>query len=94
MQGINSKEHRILLTAFRKFEYMSKMADEKIEEEEDAETRKAMKELDMLYDRFQVLFAELEKCTRDYELKKKSVRSMINRSLRKLIQRCKISMVL
>lgn len=29
MQGINSKEHRILLTAFRKFEYMSKMAAEK-----------------------------------------------------------------
>ncbi|CAD0007743.1 MULTISPECIES: hypothetical protein [Flavobacterium] len=89
MQGINSKEHRILLAAFHKFEYMSKMAAEKIEQEEDAETRKAMKELDALYDRFQVLFAELEKCTRDYEIKKKSVRSMISRSIRKLIQQCK-----
>jgi len=81
------------IDSLHQFEYMSKMAAEK-EEEEDAETRKAMKELDMLYDRFQVLFAELEKCTRDYELKKKFVRSMINRSLRKLIQRCIISMVL
>lgn len=94
MQGINSKEHRILLAAFRKFEYMSKMADEKTEEEEDAETRKAMQELDVLYDKFQILFAELEKCTRDYEIKKKSVRSMINRSIRKLMQRCKVSLVL
>jgi len=94
MQGINSKEHRILLTAFRKFEYMSKIAVEKIENEEDAETRKAMQELDVLYDRFQILLAELEKCTRDYELKKKSVRSMINRSIRKLLQRSKVFMVL
>lgn len=94
MQGINSKEHRILLTAFRKFEYMSKMSGEKTENEEDAETRKAMKELDELYDKFQILLAELEKCTRDYELKKKSVRSMINRSIRKLMQCCKVSMVL
>lgn len=94
MQGINSKEHRILLTAFRKFEYISKMSGENTENEEDAETRKAMQELDELYDRFQILLAELEKCTRDYELKKKSVRSMINRSIRKLMQRCKLSMVL
>jgi hypothetical protein len=94
MQGINSKEHRILLTAFRKFEYMSKMLSENIETTEDTETRKAMKELDMLYDRFQVLFAELEKCTKDYELKKKSVRSMINRSVRKLMQRSKVLVLL
>jgi DNA anti-recombination protein RmuC len=94
MQGINSKEHRILLAAFLKFEYLSKMAGEKTEEQEDAETRKAMQELDMLYDRFQVLFAELDKCTKDYELKKKSVRSMINRSIRKVMQRCKVSIVL
>lgn len=51
-----------------------------------------MKELDTLYDKFQVVFAELEKCTRNYQLKKKTVSSMINRSIRKLIQRCKVSM--
>jgi len=94
MQGINSKEHRILLTAFRKFEYISKMSGENTENEEDAETRRAMKELDELYDKFQVVFAELEKCTKDYEGKKKSVRSMINRSIRKLMQRSKVFMVL
>lgn len=94
MQGINSKEHRLLLTAFRKFEYMSKMTGKKIEEDEDAGTRKAMQELDALYDKFQVLFVELEKCTKEYEVKKKSARSMINRSIRKLMQRSKVSMVL
>ena len=30
-----------------------------------------MKELDTLYDKFQVVFSELEKCTRNYQLKKK-----------------------
>ncbi|WP_264537462.1 hypothetical protein [Flavobacterium sp. N1736] len=86
MQGISSTEHRILLAAFRKFEYMSKIAGDQIEETEDAKTRKAMEELDLLYDKFQLLFGELERCTKDYELKKKSTRSIINRSTRKLMQ--------
>jgi uncharacterized protein YfbU (UPF0304 family) len=85
MQGINSSEHRILLAAFRKFEQMSVISSNKIEEEEGINTRLAMEELDALYDKFQILFAELEKCTKQYELKKKSTRSIINRSLRKLI---------
>jgi hypothetical protein len=85
MQGISSAEHRILLAAFRKFEYMSKIAGDKIGETEDAKTRKAMEELDLLYDKFQILFGELEKCTRDYELKKKSTRSIINKNIRKLM---------
>ncbi|MET3021899.1 hypothetical protein [Flavobacterium hydatis] len=84
MQGINSREHRILLTAFHKFEYLSKMAKNKIEESEENNTRKAMEELDALYDKFQLLYAELEKCTKAYEYKKKSVRSIINKSMRKL----------
>ncbi|SNR48573.1 hypothetical protein SAMN04487979_107166 [Flavobacterium sp. ov086] len=85
MQGINSSEHRILLDAFRKFEHMSVISKNKIEESEDANTRKAMQELDELYDKFQGLFVELKKCSKDYELKKKSTRSIINKSLRKLI---------
>ncbi|MCC9070515.1 hypothetical protein LNQ49_02735 [Flavobacterium sp. F-65] len=85
MQGINSREHRILLTAFHKFEYLSKIAENKIEEEEDDKTRKAMEELDALYDKFHLLYVELEKCAKTYELKKKSVRSIINKSTRKLL---------
>ena len=69
MQGINSREHRLLIAAFHKFEYMCMIA--KMEEEEEDDTRKAMEELNNLYDRFQVLFAELERCTKRYELKKK-----------------------
>ncbi|WP_124020506.1 hypothetical protein [Flavobacterium pectinovorum] len=64
---------------------MSKIAGDKIGETEDVKTRKAMEELDLLYDKFQILFGELEKCTRDYELKKKSTRSIINKSIRKLM---------
>ncbi|QOG00695.1 hypothetical protein [Flavobacterium sp. MDT1-60] len=85
MQGINSSEHRILLAAFRKFEQMSAISRNKVEENEDANTRRAMEELDALYDKFQILFAELENCAKQYELKKKSTRSIINRCLRKLI---------
>lgn len=85
MQGINSKEHRILLTAFHKFEHLSTVYKNKIEESEDARTRKAMEELDALYDKFQLLYTELEKCTKAYEVKKIATRSMINRSVRKLI---------
>lgn len=85
MQGISSTEHRILLASFRKFEHMSKIVGDRIETADDANMRKNMEELDALYDKFQILFAQLERCTKDYELKKKSTRSMINRSIRKLM---------
>lgn len=85
MQGINSSEHRILLAAFRKFEQLSATSRNKIEENDTANTQRAMEELDALYDKFQILLAELDKCTKQYELKKKSTRSIINRNLRKLI---------
>lgn len=84
MQGINSSEHRILLAAFRKFEHMAAISKNRMEESEDENTRKAMQELDALYDKFQILFVELKKCTEDYESKKKSTRSIINKSIRKL----------
>ncbi|WP_132011877.1 MULTISPECIES: hypothetical protein [unclassified Flavobacterium] len=63
---------------------MASISKNKMEENEDANTRKAMKELDALYDKFQVLFVELKKCSDDYEIKKKSTRSIINKSIRKL----------
>lgn len=84
MQGINSKEHRILLNAFHKFEHLSTIHQNKIEEVEDARTRKAMEELDALYDKFQLLYTELEQCTKAYEIKKKSTRSIISSCLRKI----------
>ncbi|MEP6804195.1 MAG: hypothetical protein ABI892_06720 [Flavobacterium sp.] len=84
MQGINSKEHRILLNAFHKFEHLSTIHKNKIEEAEDARTRKAMEELDALYDKFQLLYTELERCTKAYEVKKKSTRSIINSNIRKM----------
>ncbi len=84
MQGISSTEHRILVASFRKFEHMSNIL-KIIETYEEAKLRKNMDELDVLYDKFQILFAELEKCTKEYELKKKSTRSMITRSIRKLM---------
>lgn len=85
MQGINSREHRILSEAFDKFESMSLITQDVLEESEDAVTRKGMAELDRLYERFQLLYNELEKCIKDYESKKKTVRTTINRSNRKLI---------
>ncbi|MBF4517002.1 hypothetical protein IRZ71_11630 [Flavobacterium sp. ANB] len=85
MQGINSREHRILAAAFEKFENMSLIAQDVLEESEDLQTRKGMAELDRLYERFQLLYNELEKCIKEYEGKKKTVRSTINRSNRKLI---------
>lgn len=85
MQGINSREHQVLAAAFDKFEYMSKIAKIKLEESDYSDTQKAMEELNALYGRFQLLYNELEKCIKDYEKKKKTVRSIINRSNRKLI---------
>jgi len=85
MQGINSREHRVLAAAFDKFESMSKTVKNKLEEPDYSDTLKAMEELDALYDRFQLLFNELDRCVKEYESKKKAVRSIINRSNRKLI---------
>jgi hypothetical protein len=85
MQGINSREHRILAAAFDKFELMSAKAINKLEESEYNDTKNAVKELDALYERFQTLYGEIEKCIKDYESKKKAVRAKVNRSNRKLI---------
>ncbi|MTH17694.1 hypothetical protein [Flavobacterium sp. LC2016-01] len=84
MQGINSREHRILAAAFDKFESMSLIAQDVLEESEDLQTRQGMAELDNLYARFQLLYNELEKCIKEYEVKKKKVRTTINRNNRKL----------
>ncbi|WP_243739866.1 hypothetical protein [Flavobacterium chryseum] len=55
-----------------------------IELEEDLKIRKEMAELTALYNSFKALLAELEKCTRDYESKKKYTRSILHKNIRKL----------
>lgn len=84
MQGIDNREHRNLLDAFHKYEQMSIMAKDTIGAEEDSNIQKNMEELAVLYCKFKLLMAELEKCTRDYELKKKSTRSILHKRIRML----------
>jgi hypothetical protein len=84
MQGINNREHRNLLDVFHKYEYMSVIAGNPPVLEADAKIQHDMEELAILYTRFKLLLAELEKCTKDYELKKKSTRSVLHKRIRML----------
>jgi hypothetical protein len=84
MQGINSREHRILVAAFDKIEFMSKTALNKLDELDYQDTKEAVNELDVLYNRFQTLYGEIEKCIKEYESKKKTVRIKVNKANRKL----------
>lgn len=86
MQGINSREHRILAEAFNRFESMSKVVINKLDQSDYNDTVEAVRELDVLYDRFQSLYIEMENCIKEYESKKKTVRSMVNKGNRKLIE--------
>lgn len=83
MQGIDKREHLNLLDIFQKYENMS-LIIAKTECEEDAKIRTDMAELTILYKNFMLLLAELERCTRDYESKKRATRSILHKNLRKL----------
>lgn len=83
MQGIDKREHLNLLDIFQKYENMS-LNIAKTECEEDAKIRTDMAELTVLYNNFKLLLAELERCTRDYESKKRATRSILHKNLRKL----------
>ena len=83
MQGIDKREHLNLLDIFQKYENMS-LIIAKTECEEDAKIRTDMAELTILYNNFKLLLAELERCTRDYESKKRATRSILHKNLRKL----------
>lgn len=85
MQGINSREYRILREAFEKCESMLIKDGNSLAEREYNETRISMEELDALYERFHSLCGELEKCIKEYESKKKTVRSAVNKCNRILI---------
>ena len=83
MQGIDKREHLNLLDIFQKYENMS-LNIAKTECQEDAKIRTDMAELTILYNNFKLLLAELERCTRDYESKKRATRSILHKNLRKL----------
>ena len=83
MQGIDKREHLNLLDIFQKYENIS-LITFKTECEEDAKIRTDMAELTLLYNNFKLLLAELQRCTRDYESKKRATRSMLHKNIRKL----------
>ncbi|MFH7000630.1 hypothetical protein [Flavobacterium bizetiae] len=83
MQGIDKREHLNLLDAFQKYENMS-LIIATAECEEDTKIRTDIAELTVLYNNFKLLLAELERCTRDYESKKRATRSILHKNLRKL----------
>lgn len=87
MQGIDNREHRNLLDVFYKYEQMSGIDKNKsnVISEEDSKIQKDMEELTLLYENFKFLLAELKKCAKDYELKKKSTRSVLHKRIRILV---------
>ncbi|WP_281310426.1 hypothetical protein [Flavobacterium flavigenum] len=84
MQGIDAKEHRNILEAFRRFEELSSIIKDKITIEEETKTREGMEELTDTYSQFKHLLSELETCIKSYEKKRKSVQSVMYKSIRKM----------
>ncbi|MFD2940238.1 hypothetical protein [Flavobacterium notoginsengisoli] len=85
MNGISSREHRIITAAFNKFEAMSSVFSYVLEESQESEIREGMESLEKLYEKYNKLYGELERCIKEYEGKKKRVRTAINKGNRKLI---------
>ncbi|MFD1604466.1 hypothetical protein ACFSJW_13740 [Flavobacterium artemisiae] len=85
MNGINSREHRVLAVAFDKFEAMSSAFPYLLEEPQEADIREGMESLERLYEKYNMLYSELERCIREYEVKKKKVRAAVNKGNRKLL---------
>ncbi|WP_281632892.1 hypothetical protein [Flavobacterium luteolum] len=85
MNGISSREHRIIAMAFDKFEVMSAVFSYALGESQESEIREEMESLQELYDKYNKLYSELEKCIKEYEGKKKRVRTVINKGNRKLL---------
>lgn len=84
MQGIDAKDHKNMLKAFRRFEELSSVIKDKITIEEEIKTREGMEELRGIYQHFKYLLSELETCIKGYESKKKSVQSVLYKSIRKM----------
>lgn len=84
MQGIDANEHKNMLKAFRRFEELSSVIKDKITIEEEIKTREGMEELRDAYQHFKYLLSELETCVKGYEKKRKSVLSLLYKSIRKM----------
>ncbi|WP_281234034.1 hypothetical protein [Flavobacterium gelatinilyticum] len=84
MQGIDNREHQSLLDVFQRYRSLS--GGVKVDEAEDFKIYQSMTELDILYCSFKVLISELERCTKEYEQKKKMTRSIIHKNIRKVIR--------
>ncbi len=82
MQKIDAKEHKNMLEPFRKFEELYSVIKDKITIEEENNTRKGMEELRSTYIHFKHLLSELETCIKGYEKKRKSVQSVMYKSIR------------
>ncbi|WET01779.1 hypothetical protein [Flavobacterium sp. YJ01] len=85
MNGISAREHRTIAAAFDKFESMSSVFSYVLEESQDSEIREGMESLEKLYEQYNKLYSELEKCIKEYEGKKKRVRMAVNKGNRKLL---------
>lgn len=84
MRGINTKEHQVIVEAFKKFEQLASITAQTLSDEEDHKTRQGVEELKMLHLRFRNLLTELDNCTRRYEEKRKAVQSVMYKSIRKM----------
>lgn len=84
MQGINAKEHQNVIEAYRKFEELVKIVENKLPQDEDNKTRKGIEELRNLYFKFHSLLNDLSHCTQQYEQRKKIVQSGMFKSIRKM----------
>ena len=85
MNGISSREHRIITASFNKFEALSAVFSYVLEESQESEIREGMESLEKLYEKYNKLYGELERCIKEYEGKKKRVRTAINKGNRKLL---------
>ncbi|WP_343694317.1 hypothetical protein [Flavobacterium sp.] len=82
MRGIDNIEHRKLIQIFEKYKYESVAV--KTASEDDLKIYENMEELDVLYTCFKTLLLELQRCVKDYEVKKRSTQSIIHKKLRRI----------
>ncbi|MEO4005700.1 MULTISPECIES: hypothetical protein [unclassified Flavobacterium] len=84
MRGINTKEHQVIVEAFKKFEQLARISTHTVSVEDDHKTRQGVEELQMLHLKFRNLITELDNCTKRYEEKRKAVQSVMYKSIRKM----------
>lgn len=87
MRGIDKKEHQNLQAIFEKYKHAAAAVEVTTldtKSDEDFKISNNMEELAILYSTFTILLFELQRCINDYELKKKSTRSILYKKLRQI----------